>query len=99
MKLLFGILIALMLSCSSSGGDGYGDQKPTPPVPDSPKFVAVKPTIQRVCGKCHGVTQKSFNSESRWKSSQAKQKILSGEMPKDAVLSDEDKKTLLASFD
>ncbi len=96
MKILFGILIALTIDSCGSGDSGYGDSKPSPK--DSEKFVAIKPLIAKTCGKCHGVTQKAFDSEARWKSSKAKARIIDGSMPQGSTLDPKDKEALLASF-
>lgn len=94
MKKLF-LVILLIGSCGEPAD--YEEEKRTPV--DSGKFKAVKQLISDNCGKCHnGSVQKAFDSEARWNGSQAKARITNGSMPTDKKLSDQDKNTLLASF-
>ncbi len=75
----------------------YGDE-PEPEL-QSEAFINIKDTIRANCSRCHnGSIQKAFDSERRWRSSDAQNRIRNEQMPPDKRMEPNDKKTLLDYF-
>lgn len=97
------IVVLVMASCGGRNDGGAGQapvvQPTTKPLPSEDKeWVAIKPTVDKDCVKCHdGVKQKpALNTRDAFIHSNALLKLKGGQMPPNGVIDPAEKGRMIA---